>query len=247
MANHSEILFISDLHLGLSNPELTEYFFSFINARCCKARALYILGDLFEVWLGDDDTSDVYKPIISTLKDLSKKVQVFFIHGNRDFLVGEQLAKLAGFNIIHDSTVITLGSNRIALMHGDTLCSDDLEYQEFRKMVRSQRWKTEFLLKPLTERQEIATTIRQQSGEAMTKKSMLSMDANSTAVTNSMEQLDVDILIHGHTHKPKIHCLEKNKKRIVIGDWHPQPSYLSWNNDQFELVDDRVSDGVLKL
>ncbi len=236
----SEILFISDLHLHQSQPGITENFLNFIETRARRARVLYILGDLFEVWLGDDDPAQEYSRVLDALHHLSLSTELYFMHGNRDFLVGEQLARRVNLTLLEDPTVFQLGSAQVALMHGDLLCSDDVDYQNFRKLVRDPEWQQNFLAKPLTERQAIANALREKSGAEMQHKKNAIMDVNPQTVEQTMKNLNVDILIHGHTHRPGISQLAENKQRITLGDWHPEPSYLSWNNGEFTLVDSRV-------
>lgn len=240
MTTHSEILFISDLHLDQQRPAITEQFLSFLKIRASKARILYILGDLFEVWLGDDDKSGDFQPVFDALHHFSQSSELYFLHGNRDFLVGPQLAQHIGFTFIQDPCVIQLGTKRVGLMHGDLLCTDDVDYQKFRQMVRNVDWQRAFLAKPLTERQAIATQLREQSNQAMSGKADEIMDVNQQTVVDTFQQLKIDTLIHGHTHRPGIQQLSANQQRIVLGDWNPQPSYLSWANDKFTLMDKRV-------
>lgn len=235
-----ETLFISDLHLDRNKPEISEHLLTFLKTRASSARVLYILGDLFETWLGDDDTADDFQAIFQALREFSTRSELYFLHGNRDFLVGESLAQRLGFTIIQDIEIIQLGTQRVALMHGDLLCTDDAEYQGFRQQVRSIEWKQQFLAKPLTERQAIAAHLRAQSHSAMKEKSHDIMDVNPEAVQQLFNRLGVDTLIHGHTHRPAIHPIPHNRQRIVLGDWNPEPSYLSWQEGRFSLIDNRI-------
>lgn len=240
MTIHSEILFISDLHLDQQRPAITENFLSFMHNRSSKARGLYILGDLFEVWLGDDDSSSEYQPVFDALHHFSQNGELYFLHGNRDFLIGHQFARQVGLSIIQDPCVIQLGSKRVGLMHGDLLCTDDVDYQNFRQLVRNSDWQQAFLAKSLTERQAIAAQLRDKSIEAMSGKADAIMDVNQQTVLDTFLQLNIDTLIHGHTHRPGNHRLPTSKQRIVLGDWNPEPSYLSWKNDEFTLIDKRL-------
>ena len=240
MSPQGEILFISDLHLDAKKPDITQNFLQFIETRAISARVLYILGDLFEVWLGDDDTQPHYQPVFDALLRLSKSVELFFIHGNRDFLIGKQLAERVGMTILQEPTLLQLGSTRVGLMHGDLLCTDDVDYQKFREMVRNPDWQHDFLAKPLPERQQIAVALRDKSAQAMTQKTYDIMDVNLQAVNEQFDRMDVDVLIHGHTHRPAVHQHGSNRTRIVLGDWQPTASYLSWANNQFSLHDERV-------
>jgi UDP-2,3-diacylglucosamine hydrolase len=237
----SEILFISDLHLDQDHPGITEQFLNFLETRALQARVLYILGDLFEVWLGDDDPAPQYQSVFEALRHYSKSADVYFQHGNRDFLLGEQLANSLGMTIIDDPCVIELEQHRVALMHGDLLCTDDVDYQNFRRLVRNPDWQREFLAKPLSERQAIANGLREKSGAEMQQKQADIMDVNQTTVLQIVQQLDVDVLIHGHTHRPGIHELGNSKQRLVLGDWQPEPSYISWQQEEFKLVDLRAA------
>lgn len=236
-----ETLFISDCHVDASKPEISSNLLDFLQNRAKNARFLYILGDLFEVWLGDDDYKPGYESIIDCLKVLSKNTEVYFVAGNRDFLLGNEAAKAIGFAQINDPTIIELGDHRVALLHGDTLCTDDDDYQAFRRMVRNPDWQAQFLLKPLAERQAIAAALRVKSTEAMAEKTIEIMDVNADAVSRCFNELDADLIIHGHTHRPAIHQYANNKTRFVLGDWNPEPSYISWTLEQgLKLVDPRV-------
>ncbi len=236
----SEILFISDLHLDQGRPEVTEQFVAFLQTRADEARVLYILGDLFEVWLGDDDPAEEFSAVFSALQALSQTRPCYFMHGNRDFLIGSQLAQKLGFEILDDPTVIEFDGQQVGLMHGDLLCTDDVDYQNFRQMVRNPDWQQQLLAKSLTERKAIAAQLRQESGAAMSGKSYQIMDVNQKTVQQTFDELGIDILIHGHTHRPAIHELGDKRQRIVLGDWNPGPSYLSLRDGHFNLVDPRV-------
>ena len=235
-----ELLFISDLHLDRQHPEIGQALLDLIEARATHARALYILGDLFEVWLGDDDEADYLDPVFDALTRIGQSTELYFMHGNRDFLVGQDLAGRLGMQILADPQQLQLGKQKVALMHGDLLCSDDVDYQAFRQMVRAPDWQQQFLDRPLAERQEIAAGLRAQSNDAMRDKAPQIMDVNADTVEQYFDQLGVDVLIHGHTHRPAIHRQADGRQRIVLGDWRPGPSFLSWRDGQFDLVDDRV-------
>ena len=235
-----EILFISDLHLDQQHQDIIEHFLNFLQTRAHAARVLYILGDLFEVWLGDDDPAEGFGPVLNALQQLSHNTQLYFLHGNRDFLIGQGFADRIGCTLIADPTLIELGEHRVALMHGDTLCTDDVDYQRFRERVRSAEWQQEFLAKPLAERQAIASALREKSAQAMHGKTLEIMDVNAQSVLDCFNRLKVDTLIHGHTHRPGFHHLGSGRQRIVLGDWKSQPSYLSWLDGHFTLVDPRL-------
>ncbi len=235
-----EILFISDLHLDRNNPGITAHFLKFIKTRAADVRVLYILGDLFEVWSGDDSPVEEFNDIFNALQNLANTTNIYFMHGNRDFLVGQQLAQKAGFSIIQSPTVITLGSTQVALLHGDELCTDDQAYQAFRKEVREQKWQHQFLAKSLSERLAITAQLRAKSNLEMTGKSVDIMDVNQQAVKDTFDRLKVSIMIHGHTHRPAIHLLDQHRRRFVLGDWKPEPSYISWSDGELKLIDSRV-------
>lgn len=238
-----EVLFISDCHVDSSKPEVSSNLLDFLQNRAKNARFLYILGDLFETWIGDEDHEPANESIIDGLKALSKNTEILFLAGNRDFLLGDETAKDIDLTIINDPTVIQLGKHRVALLHGDSLCTDDTDYQAFKGMVRAPEWQTQFRLKPLTERRAIAASLRAKSLAAMSEKTMDIMDVNSEAVSNCFTQLSVNFIIHGHTHRPAVHQYANNQRRIVLGDWNPHPSYLSWDSTQgFKLIDSRVKD-----
>ncbi len=235
-----EILFVSDLHLDRQQPELTRRFIDFVETRAAQARVLYILGDLFEVWLGDDDPAEDFQPLFRSLQHLARHTRLYFMAGNRDFLVGESLARRVGFEILPDPFVLELGGERVALMHGDLLCSDDVDYLKFRALVRDPGWQCQFLAQPLHQRRQIADELRDRSQQAMSGKQMTIMDVNADTVAETMEALGVTTLIHGHTHRPGIHR-ESGGRRIVLGDWSADrdPSYLSWKDGEFRLSDPR--------
>lgn len=241
MSRPDEILFISDLHLDQNKPQITENFLTFLKTRATKARVLYILGDLFEVWIGDDALPDYYQPVITELKRLSQSVEIYFMAGNRDFLISEQLASQAGFKIITEPFLIELGVKQVVILHGDLLCTDDVDYLAFRKLIRNAKWQTEFLGKSIAERLDIAAGLRAKSAEAMKNKSSEIMDVNLQAVQDYFIQHHCDVIIHGHTHRPAVHDYPDDQQRIVLGDWCPQSSYLTWiESEGFQLVDRRI-------
>lgn len=237
----SEYLFISDCHLDPDKPAISANLIKFLRDRASTARCLYLLGDLFEVWLGDDGPAPAHSELIETLFNLSKNTHLYFLAGNRDFLLGDDLARRAGLEIIAEPVLLNLGHQGIVLLHGDLLCTDDHDYQAFRKTVRSPKWQTDFLQKPLIERQEIAIGLRLESIAAMAQKKAAIMDVNPDAVVSCFEKHDVDVIIHGHTHRPGIHHYPQARTRYVLGDWNPDPSYLSWSGATgFILHDPRI-------
>lgn len=239
----NETLFISDSHLSGKYPDITANFIHFIKTRASKARVLYILGDLFELWLGDDDPATELSAVFEALIQLQKQTKVFFLSGNRDFLVGQQLAQTLGFELLTEPTIIQLNQQATALLHGDILCTDDIEYQNFRQQVRSKAWQQAFLAKPLAERQQIAQQMRDTSKTANQEKSEYIMDVNQQSVLDFFQRHQVTQMIHGHTHRPAVHHYQHNQQsftRYVLGDWQPDASYLSCTDNGIQLVDSRV-------
>ena len=226
-------LFISDLHLSGERKSITDLFIKFLDQRASKSDALYILGDLFEVWPGDDMIQPDYVESIAKMKQLADNgLPLFVMQGNRDFLMAEKFAEVSGATLIEDPTVIDLYGTPTLLMHGDTLCTDDIDYQKFRTMVRDPRWKAEFFSKPNEERLAMTTKYRKVSKVETAKKSMDIMDVNQQTVEETMLENNIVQLIHGHTHRPAIHDFILNKKtmkRIVLGDWFKQGSVLVCN------------------
>jgi len=232
-------LFISDLHLSGERENITELFINFLDQRASHADALYILGDLFEVWPGDDMIQPDYEQSILKMKELADNgLPLFVMQGNRDFLMAEKFAEASGATMIEDPAVIDLYGTPTLLMHGDTLCTDDVDYQKFRAMVRDPRWKEDFFAKPNEERLAMTTKYRKVSKVETAKKSMDIMDVNQQAVEENMQKENVNQLIHGHTHRPAIHNFtidNKNMKRIVLGDWFEQGSVLECNKNGCNL------------
>jgi len=236
-----ETLFISDCHLDANRPDISDQLANFLQHRATQARFLYVLGDLFEAWIGDDDPAIEHSSLLNCFEKLSHSTEIYFLPGNRDFLFGDKGALRLGASVIRDPSIITLGEQRVALLHGDSMCTDDLEYQDFRVMVRGEHWQTGFLHKSLIERKNIATGLRKQSKANMRHKSMDIMDVNRQTVIDTFSELGVETMIHGHTHLPAVHRYGKNQTRYVLGDWNPLPSFLSWRADRgFELTDYRV-------
>jgi UDP-2,3-diacylglucosamine hydrolase len=233
------ILFISDLHLDAAWPRVSDQFFDFLEQRASKASDLYILGDLFETWIGDDDDDPHKLEIVRAIRAVSDSgVNCFFMHGNRDFVIGEDFARRAGVTLLGDTCLLGLGNERIALLHGDTLCTDDAEYQAVRAMVRNPAWQQGMLARSLEERRAFADQARDASRNSMGDKPEQIMDVNQQTVEQTMLELGVSTLIHGHTHRPGIHRFELggNKvRRIVLGDWYEQGSVLSWDGKGFDL------------
>tara|TARA_B100000029_G_scaffold474939_1_gene517807 strand:- start:182 stop:901 length:720 start_codon:yes stop_codon:yes gene_type:complete len=233
------ILFISDLHLDSERPAGIEQFLSFIAQEASQADALYILGDLFEVWIGDDSTELSNAPIIEALANLKLKgVPCYFMHGNRDFLIGKRFAAATGCKLLEEYEVVEIGGTRVLLTHGDLLCTDDKPYMELRKKLRNPSWQKDFLSKTLDERKTIAANIREYSQQAIAEKPQEIMDVNQDSVAKTMAQYGVNLLLHGHTHRPGIHHFDldgTNATRIVLGDWYEQGSVVRWNTEGYQL------------
>lgn len=234
----SPIKFISDLHLDLSRPEIIALFHQFLNEQT-EVEALYILGDLFEYWIGDDQPAPGLEPLFAAIRALtSRGVPVYFMAGNRDFLIGSRFAGDTGTTLLPDTTVIDLHGRKALLMHGDTLCTDDVEYQKLREMLRNPAWQQQFLTLPLEERIDQARQLREKSQNETSGKDASIMDVNQQAVESVMSDYNVDLLIHGHTHRPAVHnfkIADTPKQRIVLGDWYHQGSVLSVQDDSIEL------------
>lgn len=226
-------LLLSDLHLCDSRPNISQAFVLFLQHIAIKADSLYILGDLFEYWPGDDAIASGFQhSIINALKNLaSSDVKVFFMAGNRDFLLGDGFAKATGLTILPDTSLLNLYGKPVLLSHGDALCTDDIAYQTFRQEVRSTQWQQQFLSQPLEKRIAYITQLRAKSELAKTTKSMQIMDVNNDAVALLLRENNYPpTFIHGHTHRPNKHkiVLDGYKiERIVLGDWYEQGSYLS--------------------
>lgn len=235
----SHSLFISDLHLCASRPAITKAFIQFLHNTASKAEQLYILGDLFEYWAGDDDLAHQdHEEIIQAIKALTDSgTEVFLIHGNRDFLIGEQFLTATNIKLLPDPSEINLYAQRILISHGDELCTDDTRYQAFRAQVRSSEWQTEFLAHPLSARKAQIEALRLQSEQEKSYKTLEIMDVNSNAVSALLRQHDYPaIFIHGHTHRPNTHTLEIDGhqcQRIVLGDWYEQGSCLHLDENGF--------------
>ena len=236
-----EYLFISDCHLHANRPGVIATLVDFLEKRATRARYLFILGDLFEVWLGDDDPSPEHQQVITLLQQLGRNTDLFFMAGNRDFLLGKTFADENNITLLEEPHLLQLDNTRVVLVHGDILCTDDHDYQAFRSMVRVPEWQSEFLAKPLLERQQLAAQMRGYSIDAMAQKSMQIMDVNPAAVQNCFRDNEASIIIHGHTHRPAVHNYDSNLSRIVLGDWGQEPSYLSWKREHgFKLYDPRI-------
>jgi UDP-2,3-diacylglucosamine hydrolase len=235
-------LFISDLHLDAARPDCMHAFLNFLQLHALNAESLYILGDFFEAWVGDDEDSALANTVRAALRKVSAAgVRVYFMRGNRDFLVGSRFAGDCGLSLLPDHAVISLYGEPVLLMHGDLLCTDDTAYQQFRQQVRSAAWQTQFLSQPLAARKAFAEQARAASKQHQQNQMAVSesiMDVNAQAVIDTMALYGVRKLIHGHTHRPAVHSLSvKNQaaNRIVLGDWYEQGSMLKVTANGFEL------------
>lgn len=217
-------LFIADLHLQANRPALTQAFLHYLETRAQTAETLYILGDLFEHWIGDDGMGPFEQQIAEALAHYSRRHhQVYFMHGNRDFLVGDTFAQQANLTLLADPTLITLDGQPVLLMHGDSMCTQDQAYMQFRAQVRSPAWQQQVLSMPLEQRIALASQLRAQSGEANSTKSADIMDVVADDVVAQMQAAGTHTLIHGHTHRPQEHRVDLGNgqvgRRLVLGDW----------------------------
>lgn len=228
-------IFISDIHLSDNNSKLTNAFKKFLNESKEICTHLFILGDLFEVWIGDDDNSPYHQEIKKELHNFTTNgPKTFFMHGNRDFLIGQSFADETGIEILSDPHAININGLEAILSHGDFLCTDDVDYINFRNMVRSSEWKHDFLSKDLNERNAIANSLRHDSKNATSKKSLEITDVSLETLNTFLEENKPDILIHGHTHRPAIHNKESSI-RIVLGDWDEYGWYLTIGEKDYNL------------
>ncbi len=232
-------LFISDLHLEADRPEIGKQFLAFLEGEARDADALYILGDLFEFWLGDDDPNEHYAAMKSALRALvDSGVAVYFMHGNRDFMIGVDFAHETGVQILPDPHPVELHGTTVLLSHGDAMCTDDLEYQQVRAMTRNPEWQAMMLTKSLAERLAFATNARAESQNKNASPSAGITDVNQHEVEKMIIEHGVDILLHGHTHRPAVHDVDlgdRSAKRIVLGDWYEQGSVLRWDENGYSL------------
>ena len=232
--------FIADLHLTPKRSDITDCFISFLENEAVKAQSLYILGDLFESWIGDDDDSPFVATIASALLQLKESgTTLYYIHGNRDFLIGKKYAKASGMTLLPEVQLIDLYGKPCVIMHGDTLCTKDVGYQKFRKKSRSWWWQAIIKSLPLSVRRNKAESYRKQSAAATAMKSQEIMDVTPSEVIQCLEHFHCQWLIHGHTHRPFVHDIIANNqaaKRIVLGDWYEQGAWLKVDADGFTLM-----------
>jgi len=224
-------LFISDLHLAAGRSAASEALFAFLEREAARCDALYVLGDLFEYWIGDDDLGDPFNASIAQAlaRTAARGVQIFFMHGNRDFLVGKEFCRVAGATLLDDPHRVELHGRSAVVMHGDTLCTDDHDYQNWRRTARSLQWQRDFLAASIDERRERILALREKSREVIQAKPAEIMDVNDGAVREALRAHKVNLLIHGHTHRPAHHKLEvdgQSCERWVLPEWYGRGGYL---------------------
>jgi UDP-2,3-diacylglucosamine hydrolase len=234
------VLVVSDLHLDAARPEIARQFTAWLAGPARAARALYVLGDLFEAWIGDDDPDPHKREVVGALRALADRgVALYFMHGNRDFLLGERFCRDTGGSLLVDPTIAEYAGRRVLLTHGDALCTDDAPYQRLRALVRDPVWQAQFLALSIEQRSALAAEARAGSRAHTGAQAPMLMDVNPEAVASAFRSAAVDTLVHGHTHRPGVHALEVDgtaRTRIVTGDWYSQGSVLSWDTDGFRLA-----------
>lgn len=239
-------LFIADLHLSEARPDLTNAFIHFLATKATLADELYILGDLFEFWIGDDEQSPLQQQITLALKTLSEQgCRLFYSHGNRDFMIGKRFARECGMRLLPPIYSCEMAGERTLLLHGDQLCTDDEAYQRFRRITSWPWLQWVFLHLPLARRVKIAQQIRQGSHKGKQQKSRSIMDVTPGSVNDCFEQYQATLMIHGHTHRPMIHELSlgngQKVRRIVLGDWNTNLWYLQIDDRDINLISQPIS------
>lgn len=234
------ILFISDVHVNDAQPAITHRLLRFLEGEARSAQALYILGDLFESWIGDDDAADASQlEVIAALRRLTDAgTSCFVLHGNRDFLLGQRFSDASGARLLGDPLLLTVYGRRVLVMHGDALCTDDASYQRLRALVRDADWQQRFLALPLAARRRLAQAARAGSQDHTASIQYQIADVSPQSVATVLRAAQVDILLHGHTHRPGVHQFVldgRERTRIVLGDWYTQGSVLRWNEQDYEL------------
>ena len=229
-------LFISDLHIDETRPAVLAGLRRLVHTEASDVDALYILGDLVEVWVGDDDDGPVPASIRDTLKAASRRCQLFVMHGNRDFLIGPAFASDTGATLLDDPSIVEIDKQRVLLAHGDAYCTRDAEYQRIRALFRSTTWQTGVLASSLEERRALAASLRAKSIAANENKAANIMDVTPSSIERAMADADVSLMVHGHTHRPGIHNLGGGRRRIVLGDWDRCGWKLRLDREDTELV-----------
>jgi UDP-2,3-diacylglucosamine hydrolase len=234
-------LFVSDVHLDTQAPQATAQFLDFLRGEAARAQALYILGDLFEAWVGDDDQDPEKERVSAALRALAARgVPCFVLHGNRDFLLGAGFCARSGCTLLNDPVVAEIDGEPVLLTHGDALCTDDHSYQELRSTVRAAGWQRRFLALPRAQRELLANEARAGSKRHTSRTIPVIMDVNPEAVAAAFRATGVRRMIHGHTHRPAVHELVVDGvpvQRIVLGAWYEQGSYLSCEAGSYRLID----------
>ena len=233
-------LFASDLHLDAARPEITDQFLGLLAGTARDAQSLYLLGDLFEVWLGDDEPGALGERVIAALAALSGAgVSLFVMQGNRDFLLGERFCERAGASLMTDPTIVTIGDERVLVTHGDALCTGDTAYQRLRSLVRDPDVQRAFQALPVDRRRALAEQARAGSRAHLAEADEYITDVSQDAVERALQAAGVSILLHGHTHRPAVHRFragDQDCTRIVLGDWHREGSVLRWDEAGYELL-----------
>lgn len=234
--------FISDLHLQPSRTDLAKGYYAFCDEHLTAGDELYILGDFFDAWIGDDEDGDFYRDVMQQLASLKEQgISTFFMHGNRDFLVGTQFAEQTGVILLDEPSTLALSDGRTALLlHGDSLCTGDVEYIAFRQQVRNPAWQAQILALPLAHRRVMAADLRAKSKSMNSNKAEDIMDVAETSVNEAFENANTSLMIHGHTHRPNRHTHSNNLgtcERIVLGDWESTGWYLKDDNGAVDLVE----------
>ncbi len=227
-------IFISDLHLCPAREDLKKAYFHFCEHTLKAGDTLYILGDFFDAWIGDDEDNPFYIEIKNQLHTLSQNHTVYFMHGNRDFLIGEQFALDTGVILLNDPTPLKLGEHTCLLMHGDSLCTDDTQYMAFREQARSPAWQADILALPLAQRRQVAQELREKSKSLNSNKSEDIMDVSISTVEQTFQAHQATTLIHGHTHRPHVHQHHVNNQacqRMVLGDWDKTGWYIVFDDN----------------
>ena len=217
----SKSIFISDIHLSQNNELIKNSFFSFLDNFPLEVQNLFIVGDLFDLWIGDDFKNELIENLHLKLEKITKNQKnIFFFHGNRDFLIGESFCKTSNIELIHEPTVFNFFGYKTLILHGDQLCTEDIDYQNFCKIVRNKQWQREFLSLSIPERLKIAQNVRNESSISLASKDDYITDVADQTVLKYFKTYKVTHIIHGHTHRPKIHAVENNFSRLVIPDWN---------------------------
>jgi UDP-2,3-diacylglucosamine hydrolase len=232
---HGRTLFVSDLHLDAAAPDMTELFLAFLRTEAKASDALYILGDLFETWIGDDDAEPVRARVLAGLRELTDSgVPCYIQHGNRDFLLGARFMAASGCRLLADPVVREFGARRFVLSHGDALCTEDHAYQRFRRVVRSRSFRSTWQLLPLALRRGLASLARRRSRAYTRRLPEAIADVTPAAVAQLLRATASEVLVHGHTHRPDVHSIEvdgRPRTRIVLGDWHGRGNALAIQAD----------------